>query len=174
MKRSLTILCMILLLTAGSAMAQDDWGFNARDWTFSISASGTSDDSVDNTTFSAEASLGYFLTHGLEVGARQGIGYADVEGGDDLWNGSTRVYADYNFDLQRFQPFLGVNVGYLYGDNVNETWIAGPEGGLKFFLVKDAYLLGMVEYSFVLDGGDEDDAFDNGRFVYTLGIGVRW
>ena len=52
-------------------------------------------------------------------------------------SGSTRVAVDYNFDMGRWVPYIGANLGYVYGD-VNDTWIAGPEGGVKFCHVAQA------------------------------------
>lgn len=175
MKRITVFCCAVLLLIPSLAAAQDNWGFNPGDWTVSLQGSGSSDNDVDNTTLSIEASVGYFLSNSFEMGVRQGIGYSDVQSGSDVWNGSTRGYLDYNFDMQRWRPFLGVNFGYLYGDNVNDTWIAGPEGGIKYFLTPEAFLHALVEYNFTFDDADQaDEAFDDGRFVYSLGFGIRF
>lgn len=175
MKKAIVLIGMILMVIPALAVAQDQWGFSQGDWAVGLQGSGSSDNDVDNTTLSIEASVGYFLSNSLEAGIRQGIGYADIQDGSDIWNGSTRGYLDYNFDLNRWRPFLGVNLGYLYGDNVNETWIAGPEGGLKYFLAPEAFLLALVEYNFTFDDADQaDDAFDDGRFVYSLGFGIRF
>jgi hypothetical protein len=170
---------MVVLIALGLlipvATGAQEWGFNAGDWELTLQGSGTSDHDVDNTTASVEGSIGYFFNEHLELGLRQGVGYLDVEGGDDLWAGSTRGFLDVHFDLSRVQPFLGVNFGYLYGDRVNDTFIAGPEGGIKVFLTNTAFLFGSVEYNFTFEDADEaDDAFDKGRFVYGLGLGIRW
>ena len=176
MKKILFILSLTLLICSGVAQAQEEeFGFEAQDWIFSISGSGTSDDDVDNTTLSAETEVGYFLYRWLAVGVRQGVGYADVDDGDDTWNGSTRGFADFHLDWGRFWPFAGVNFGYLYGDDVNDSWIAGPEVGIKIFLQERAYLSLLAEYNFTFDSAeDADEAFDDGRFVYALGIGVAF
>lgn len=81
-----------------------------------------------------------------------------------------------SLDLDRLQPFVGVGLGYLYGDElVDESFIAGPEAGLKFFVVPNAFLFAMAEYEFLFDDPDDaEDRFEDGRFVYALGIGVRW
>jgi hypothetical protein len=170
-----TFIVVLVLLLAGTGLAQNTWGFNQGDNEFTLLGSGTSDNDLDDTTLSAEVSLGHFLTDAFEIGLRQGISYADIEGGSDQWDASTRGFLDYHFDLDRFQPFVGANFGYLYGDNVNETFIAGPEAGLKFFLVESTFLYVLAEYNFTFDDADEaDDAFDDGRFVYALGMGFKW
>ena len=63
----------------------------------------------------------------------------------------------------------------MYGDAVEDTWVAGPEGGLKLFVNDTTFILGQIAYDFFFeDSDDADDAFDDGRWVYTLGIGFRW
>jgi len=179
MKIILAVICTGLLLFPSLAMAQQAYppayGFSPQDWEFTLQGSGSSDDELDNSTLSLEFSIGYFFTEVFELGLRQGLGYSDPEVGDDNWNASTRAFADYHFDLQRWQPFVGVNFGYLYGDDVNETWIAGPEVGVKYFVKPNTFVQALVEYNATFDSADEvDEAFDDGRFVYALGMGINW
>lgn len=174
MKKAVIIICILILMMPAMSFAQDIWRLEQGDRTFTLQGSGTSDDNIDNTILSVEASYGYLYTDSFEFGIRQGIGYIDVPG-DDMWNGSTRVYMDFNFGTDRLQPFLGANAGYLYGDNVNETWIAGPQGGIKAFISSHAFFMALVEYNFTFEDADNvDEAFDDGRFVYSLGFGIRF
>jgi len=70
---------------------------------------------------------------------------------------------------------LGATIGYLYGETVNESFLAGPEAGLKIFINDATFIVAGVGYDFVFENaGDANDAFDDGRFVYNLGIGFRW
>ncbi len=70
--------------------------------------------------------------------------------------------------------FVGVSIGYLYGDNVNDTFIAGPEVGLRYFINDTTFVNMLVEYEFLFEDADEvDEQFDDGRYVYTVGLGVR-
>lgn len=105
--------------------AQDTWGFNQGDNEFSLLGSGTSDNDLDDTTLSTEISLSHFLTDVFEIGLRQGISYADIEGGSDRWDAYTQGFLDFHFDFDRFQPFVGANFGYLYGDNVIVLVVVG-------------------------------------------------
>ncbi len=174
-KRFIAMVTGIMLLAAPVVAGAQEWGFRPGDWEITIQGSGTSDDSVDNTILSTEFSVGYFFTSNLELGVRQGIGFVDIEGSDDIWDASTRAFLDYHFNAQRVQPFLGLNFGYLYGDNVNETWIAGPEAGLKIFMTDRSFLYALIEYNFTFEDVDEaDEAFEDGRFVYALGVGFAW
>lgn len=154
-----------------AAMAQ----FQMGDKELTLNGNGSSDDDFDNTVFSVEAGLGYFFNKNLEGLVRQGVSVVDIPGSNDLWNGSTRLGLDYHFDLQQWQPFLGASIGYLYGDSVEETFIAGPEVGVKAFVNTTTFILASVEYQILFEDADEaDDQFDDGRFVYNLGIGFRW
>ena len=52
---------------------------------------------------------------------------------------------------------------------MDDTWVIGPEAGLRYFVNQTTFILGMIEWEFLLDGDDEDSAF-----LYTVGIGFRW
>lgn len=144
------------------------------DYELTLGGSGSSDESLDGTVLNVEAGLGYFMTQNFEVIWRQGLSYADIPGDDD-WNGSTRLAFDYNFDMGNWYPYLGVNIGYLYGDTVEEQFIAGPEGGMKIFVNDTTFITAGIEYQFLFkDADDADDNFDDGRFVYLLGIGFKF
>ncbi len=167
----------LALCTSGVASAQDnvgDFGFNQGDWELTLVGSGSNDSDFDAGGFSVNANVGYFIVDNLEIVVRQGFGYTDF-GGDSDWIGATRVAIDYHFDLERFQPFIGASIGYLYGDRTVDTFAAGPEAGLKFFVNETTFIYGSVAYEFLFDdAGDADDNFDDGQFVYALGIGFKW
>lgn len=169
-RKILLVTLLALMVGPVAAMAQYQMG----DRELTLSGSGSSDNSFDTTTFSTEVSFGYFYSDNLEGAIRQGVAVAD-QPGDNSWNGSTRLAMDYHFDMQEFQPYLGVNIGYLYGDNVNETFLGGPEGGLKAFVNETTFVILSVEYQVLFeDADDADDQFDDGRFVYGLGLGFKW
>lgn len=169
-KQIVMMIALFMLLFVASTMA-----YEAGDMELTLGGSGSSDESLDGTVFNIEAGLGYFLTQGLEAVVRQGVSYADVSGGSDAWNGSTRGALVYNFDMGWWYPYLGANIGYLYGDTVREQFIAGPEGGVKFFVNDTTFILAGLEYQVLSKSAkDIDDNFDDGRFVYTVGIGFKF
>ena len=140
--------------------------------TLSWSASNSSD--FDGVFIGANGSLGYFITDNLEIGIRQSVSYTDV-GVDASLNGSTRVAGDFHFDLEAWQPFVGANFGYVYGDAVSDTFEAAPEAGIKFFVNSTTFIFAMVEYQFFFDEADEaDNAFEDGQFLWSLGVGFRF
>jgi hypothetical protein len=157
----------IVLSAVGLMMlpAKSQAQFKQGDWELTLSGQGANDKDFETGSASAVGSLGYFFSDQLEVGLRQGITWAD---GGSAWNGDTRLAADFHFDFARWQPFLGANIGYTYGDNVDDSWIAGPEGGVKYFMNSTTFVEAIVSYEFSLNNG-----FDSGAFFYGLGIGVR-
>lgn len=164
----LAILGLFLLPITASA------NFQVGDKEVTLSGSGSSDNDLDYTTFAADFGFGYFYSEHFEAVLRQNVAVADTPGDSD-WNGSTRIGADFNFDLQNWRPFVGATIGYLYGDSVNESFIAGPEVGVKTFVNDTTFVLASVGYDFIFDDADEaDDAFSDGRFIYNLGLGFRW
>jgi hypothetical protein len=63
----------------------------------------------------------------------------------------------------------------LFGDFVKGTWVAAPEAGLKLFLREHVFLQLMAEYQFFFDTTNEaDEAFNDGSFVYSLGLGMTF
>lgn len=170
MLRKLMVVAALALLPAAAAHAQ----FQAGDWELTLSGQGSNGPDFDGTQWSVNGNIGYFLTKELEVNLRQTVGYSDLVAGT-AWNGSTRIGVDYNFDMGRWVPYVGANIGYVYGDGVNDSWTAGPEAGIKFFVNSTTFVQLGAEYQFFFDqGSDASQAFSDGQFLYSLGIGFRW
>lgn len=170
--RTTIVASLLCLALPAATFAQ---GFTQGDKVLSLGGSGASDDEFVDNDFTFEGSLSYFFTDNLEAAIRQGLAFNDVTGSDDEWAAATRVALDYNFDMGRWWPFVGASLGYVYGDAVEDTFVAGPEAGLRYFVNETTFILGLVEYEFFFEDSDEvDDAFDDGRFVYTLAMGFRW
>ena len=159
---------LCLVLPAG-VFAQ---GFVQGDKQLMLNAAGVSENDFDSTIFSIEGDLGYFFTPNIEGSIRQGIQFSNTERGGSSTNASTRVAADYHLDLGRFWPFFGGNLGYIYGEDVSDTWALGLEGGLKYFVNSTTFVLGRLEYQWLLD--DDDEGFNDGQWVYIVGIGFKW
>ena len=145
-----------------------------RSWELTLGGSGASDNDFVDNAFSFSGSLGYFMTKDFEVALRQTLSIVDTPGGDD-WAASTAVAIDYHFDLDAWQPFIGWQIGYLYGDAVRDTWTTGPEVGLKYFVNQSTFVFGMVQYDILFRSADDlEDNWDDGRWVYSLGLGVQF
>lgn len=170
--RTTVVVSLLCLALPAATFAQ---GFTQGDKVLSLGGSGASDDEFVDNDFTFEGSIGYFFTDAWEVALRQGLTFNDVAGDDDEWAAATRVALDYNFDMGRWWPFVGASFGYIYGDAVEDTFVAGPEVGLRYFVNETTFILGLIEYEFFFEDSDEaEDAFDDGRFVYTLAMGFRW
>lgn len=174
MLRKLLVSALGLALVPAVAHAQksdNDYGFNQGNWELTLAGQGRNNSSFEHTDFSVQGSIGYFFTDAIELGVRQSFVYADDTGASG-WYGQTNVAGDYHFDLGQFQPFVGANIGYTYGDTHN-TWEAAPEAGLKFFLNHTTFVEGRVEYQFNFDEGGHN-SFSDGQWLYTLALGVKF
>ncbi len=138
------------------------------DRSFDLSGNGSSDDDFNTTAFGGSASLGYSVTDSQEIGVRQDINVVEFEDADNRWNGVTRAFYNYQLDLGRSQPFVGANFGFEYGDIADESFIAGPEAGLQYYVKPKTFIEAMLEYQLPFDDVDEAD------LVYSLGIGFNF
>lgn len=175
MLRKLFVLPVLGLFLLPSVVKAQEYGFDAGNWDLTISGSGANDVDFEGTSFGVNASVGYFFNDNLELGVRQQISYTDVGSSNgSSWDGSTDIFLDYHFDLGRWQPFIGGNIGYVYGDSTQDTWEAGPEVGVKYFINQTTYVQLMAQYEFFFDSGDAgSDSFSDGVFRYLLGLGIK-
>jgi len=141
-----------------------------------LGANGLNDNEFDNGQFSLATSLGAFLTDGFELGARHSMNFFDSDDAPSTFTATTRGFADYHFDFDEFQPFVGANAGIRWGgSNVDETGTFAPEAGIKYFATENVFILGLAEYQwFFKDVDDADDSADDGQFVYTVGLGMTF
>ncbi len=154
----------------------NNWGPEAGDWEFSLGGGGTNDKNFDNGGFNVDAELGKYLTDDFAVAVRQSWNYTEVSG-DSVWSATSRVAIDYYIPLfdDHLRPFIGANLGYVYGENVDDTWAAGPEAGVKWYVKDETFIYGRAEYQFLFeDGDDASDNFDDGIWLYTVGIGFNF
>jgi hypothetical protein len=166
----------IALTTALGLPLTQAWAAQeAGDKAFTISGTGASDKDFDTNTFGTTAELGWFLTNEFELGLRQSVNVLSLENADDRWSGATRGFADYHFGQGTVVPYLGANLGGVYGDNVQDTGAAGLEGGLKFYVKDKTFIALQAEYDWFFDNSDDiDNQFDDGAYFYTLGIGFNF
>lgn len=155
---------------------ESDLGFEEGDIEFTLGANGRNDNQFDSGGFSLATSGGYFFNEHVEAGVRHSMTFFDAPDVESTFVATTRAFANLHFDLDRFQPFVGANVGIRYGDDeIDETGTLAPELGIKLFAFENAFILAMGEYQwFFNEVGDLDDTADDGQFVYTLGLGFTF
>ncbi len=162
---------MIVGLPASNALAAQAAGDKA----FTISGTGASDKNFDSTTFGTTAELGWFLSDPVEVGLRQSVNIFSSDNADNSTSGATRGFIDYHFGQNTVVPYLGANIGGIYGENVHDTGAAGLETGLKFYVKEKTFVAFQVEYDFLFDNANDiDNQFNDGAFFYTLGVGFNF
>lgn len=145
-------------------------------WEFSIGGAGVSNDELDAGAAQLGASFGYYANEVVLLSVRQNGSFSDAgPSASDEWNGASRVAIDFHLPLGRVAPYAGANFGYVYGETVSDTFVAGPEAGVKFYLQDDAFLQIGAEYQFFFDDDDSlSSAFDDGQVLYGIGLGLRF
>lgn len=162
------VVALVLLLLPAFAFAQQEFGFHQGDKEFTVIGQGRSDSDFDTNVFTTSLSLGHFFTNALEGSIRQDLTFVDTPGEND-WAGATYLAADYHFGTGRLVPLIGANIGYAYGDRQRDEFFAAPEAGVKWFVNQTTFIQGLVQYQFPLDGH-----FDDGSFIYGVGVGFRF
>ena len=99
---------------------------------------------------------------------------------EDIWTASTSGYFSYYFwgdePDKKWQPFAGAFLGMGYSD-VDNTGVAGPMVGLKYYVTDGSYLVAQYQYEAYfaeLKTGAETTDFNTGNHVLTMGMGFRW
>lgn len=167
----------ILLAIPVTAMSQTGagtYGPSAGMQEFTMAGTGSNDNDFDHGSWGLAASYGKFIDDNLQWVIRQSVNYADTPG-DNSGSASTRIGLDYNFDFGNWRPFIGINVGAVYGDAVENTGIAGPELGIKYYVKPETFIYAQTEYQFFFEDSDEiDDNFDDGAYAHSFGVGFNF
>lgn len=129
----------------------------------------------DTASITLDGSYGYFFTQALEGGIRQGLNYTFIDDADDPWTATTIPFVDYHFLFHHsFVPFVGGFGGIVWNDD-DITGTIGPEGGFKFFLNDQTFIVTRYRYEWFFTELDlADDSAGDGNHVVTLGLGFVW
>jgi hypothetical protein len=174
MKRLAILLCVILA-TPFPALAVESWGFLEGDWAIAIQAGTRPGAGLEAPCPPLDIALADALRDRLEWGIRHGLYYGEGADGDDTRKTAAHGFVDYHFDHDRWRSFLGANLEFFDDLSAGASWSAGPEGGLTCFLTPTAFVMTLIEYNFTFDDADRvHEAFNDGRFVYSLGLGLRY
>lgn len=174
MKTSKLMAAMVLSVPLSVVAQTGTYGPTTGAQEFTLSGTGSNDKEFDHGTWGVAASYGRFIDANWQWVIRQSVNYSDTPG-DNSGSASTRLGADYNFDFGRWRPFLGLNIGYIYGEAVDNTGIGGPEIGVKYYAKPETFVYLQTEYQFFFEDSDElTDNFDDGAFAHSVGIGFNF
>ncbi|MFC3608407.1 hypothetical protein [Stutzerimonas tarimensis] len=140
-----------------------------------LSGSGSSDHDFNDTTMALQGSWGTYMDDANMWGVRQTINARDQSGESVKFDGSTRFFYSYHFGTGNTRPVVGVSLGAIYGEGVRNTMAAGPELGVKHWVMDNVFIQGLVEYQFLFrSGSDARDRYDDGMFFYSVGLGYNF
>jgi hypothetical protein len=130
------------------------YGFNMQDG-----------DEEDQSSHLAGLNLGfnYNMTDFVALSLEQAVFY-NFFSEDDGFGGRTAAGLDFTVGFGDVIPYIGANIGYLYGSGIEDDWFAGPEVGLNLFGF-DA----KVAYDMPWNRDWED-----GVIVATVGLGLKF
>jgi len=153
-----------------------DFGPRAGSWEFTLGGSGLSNKDMDSSVGGVAASVGLYLNDMLLLAVRQNVNYTNSSGSDSSYIGSTRIALDQHIlATGRLRPFVGVNFGGVYGEDVTNTFVAGIEAGLKFYVQERTFLYGLADYAWAFRDSDAaTDNFKDGGFQWSLGVGFNF
>jgi hypothetical protein len=177
---TLTSLALLLALALpAAAPAQTSAGAFARhagEREFTHGGAGASDREFSDSFGGVSFSYGYFTSETQEVALRQSINYSNPDPGGRAYNGSTRLAFDQHFATSSaLRPFLGVNAGGIYGDSVRDSFAAGLEGGLKYYVQPRTFVYGMIDWGWTFrHARNLSDRFSSGQYNWSLGVGFNF
>jgi hypothetical protein len=138
--------------------------------------SGGSNRSLSDSFGGAAASYGVYFNNEWQGVVRQSLNYRNPRRGGTTWDGSTRLAADYHLtNMGMTMPFFGASFGRIYGSSLRDTWSAGLETGVKYYMQRRVFVFGMAEYNWLFRRTRElDNNFGSGQFIFTTGIGFNF
>lgn len=162
----------LIILMPLISIAQGKSGFQQDKQKFTTFGTRLTDRKFDGTGPAFSLSIDRFLN--LEKVVRQDLSFMNVPNDSD-WNDSARVIANYYFGTEAWVPLVGLSMGYMEDENKIDRLVAGPEIGFKYFMNQRTFLYGLLEYQFLFkDIIDVGDIYDNGQFVYGVGLGLTF
>lgn len=152
-------------------------GVGMGDSEITLMGSGSSDVDFDLNRFSLAGSYAYYFSDAGAVGLRQAVTFFGGPDVSDAWQGATNVFGQWHFGgpTAMARPYIGASVGGIYGDNLADTFTAGPEVGVKWYVQPRTFILTHIDYQFTFEDADEvQEDWDDGRFNYHVGVGYNF
>lgn len=178
-----TLLCIATLAVPTLALAQTTVGGSggyalrrAGEREFTLGGAGISNRDFDSSSGGVNFSVGYYTDENQAWVIRQSINYSNPENADRDWWGQTRLAYDFHLPTAgAIRPFVGANVGGVYGDGIRDTFAAGIEAGAKFYVQPRTFVYAMAEYGwFFRHARSIDNRFRDGAFTWGVGLGFNF
>ncbi|ACB77789.1 outer membrane beta-barrel protein [Opitutus terrae] len=163
-------------LRTDAPTAADSFDRHKGDREFSIGGSGATNKDFDDSFGGVSFSYGSYLTDTLALVVRQSVNYSNPSTGGTQWNGSTKLALDQHVLANGpWRPFVGANFGRIYGDSVRDTWAAGLEAGVKYYVMPRTFIVAAAEYGWLFQHSRSvEDRFDDGQWNWSLGVGFNF
>lgn len=88
-------------------------------------------------------------------------------------NAAHRIGFDQYLSEGAFRPFVGVNIGRLYGDPDGQ-WSAGLGGGAKYYVQPRTFVQASVEYGWMFSSARATERFTDGQWTWSMGLGFTF
>ncbi len=178
LKTSLLLLALAspLATLAQTTVASGDYTRRAGEREFTLGGAGATNTDFDNSLGGVNLSLGTYINETLMWSIRQSVNYSNPNVGGTQWNGATRLAIDQHFASRgAVRPFVGANFGRVYGDAVNDTWAAGLEAGVKFYVQPRTFVYALAEYGWFFERTrNVRNRFNDGQINWGVGIGFNF
>ncbi|MGE0857837.1 MAG: hypothetical protein AB7I01_09095 [Gammaproteobacteria bacterium] len=142
-----------------------DPGPHAGNYEATLTGTGQSNTEFDRSNFGVTGSMGYYYTKNWLFSLKQGL-QANDSGDETLINSRTIFQAAYQWDLAKWQPYLGLNAGGVYGAGIHDQALFGPEVGVKYFVNESTFMFANIAYEVPFDACCND-----GNIPYSVGVG---
>lgn len=150
------------------------WGPHKGSREVTLGGSGTSNRRLNDSLGGASLSLGSYYSDTLEILLRQTVDYTNPSPGGQAWDGSTKLALDQHIlPFGSVRPFVGVNLGGIYGKRVRDTWAAGLEGGAKIYTLSTTFIYADAEYDWFFRHAPHalGSKFNDGQWNWNVGLG---
>ncbi|MFA9478709.1 outer membrane beta-barrel protein [Phycisphaerales bacterium AB-hyl4] len=173
--RYLMMSLLAVVVFSAPALAQQPGAFGPRqgDWEMTVAGFGASDRNIDNGNIAVTGEVGHYLTRELLVGARQDLSWVGGSDTSDSYAGATRAVAQWHFDFGEWRPFVGANLGYVYGRDRADSGTVGPEGGVKWYLQETTFVFARAGFDVEFRSSSDIDR-RRGSWTYALGLGFNF
>lgn len=142
---------------------------------FTLGGNGFANNDLNDSLGGLSVSIGKYVSDTLEYSIRQSVNYSNRQNAGKKFNGATFFAVDHHFGQTALRPFIGANVGGVYGGGVSDSFGAGLEGGAKYYIQPRAFVFGMLQYAWLFDKIDRfDDRFSQGSYIWNVGVGFRF